>query len=298
MYKDYKVLIVDDETTNLILLSSILTPDFTVLTAKSGEEALTRTHEEKPDIILLDVILGDINGFTVLERLKKSPETNSIPVMMITGLASENDELSGLFLGAVDYITKPFRNEVVRLRVTLQIKTLHYIRTIEKLGLIEPLTELANRRCFDDRLELEWRRAIREQSQISFLMLDIDNFKHFNDTYGHPLGDTLLQSAARIFKASARRPSELSARLGGEEFGILLPNIGKEEALIVAEKIRKDVEALRIHTKDGAAAGTTISIGVTTIIPTNGDNSKEFVSKADENLYKAKTLGRNVVFAG
>jgi diguanylate cyclase (GGDEF)-like protein len=127
-------------------------------------------------------------------------------------------------------------------------------------------------------------------------MMDVDKFKNYNDTYGHPQGDVLLKNIARIFANAVRRPTDLAARLGGEEFGVLLPETDSESAAKIAEKIRSEVEAMRIPTEDGKTITTaTISIGSTTRIPENGDSSKEFITKADENLYTAKTTGRNKV---
>ncbi|AEF81051.1 GGDEF domain-containing response regulator [Leadbettera azotonutricia] len=294
--KKYSVLIVDDEKSDLMLLNRVLSPEYTVFTAKSGTEALSRTERDKPDLILLDIIMPDISGFDVLVQLKEAPATRNIPVIIITGLTSEDDEEKGLFLGAVDYIAKPFKNAIVRARVSTHLQILHHIRTIEHLGLIDPLTDIPNRRSFDDRMAMEWRRAIREKLPISFLMMDVDKFKTYNDTYGHPQGDVLLQTLARIFAGAARRPSDLAARLGGEEFGVLLSNTSAENAKAIAERIRAEVEAMRVPTVDGKTITTaTISIGATTCFPADGDNSKDFISKADENLYSAKTNGRNRV---
>ncbi|MDR0858992.1 MAG: diguanylate cyclase [Oscillospiraceae bacterium] len=297
MEKEYSVLAVDDETTNLILLNVILSPDYTVLTAKSGAEALRRAEKDKPDLILLDIILPDINGFEVLSRLKESPETRDIPVIIITGLTEENDEERGFFLGAVDYITKPFKNGIVRARVNTHMQILRYIRTIERLGLVDPMLYIANKRSFDVRFVQEWRKSGREQAPISFMMIDIDKFKSYNDTYGHPQGDILLQNAARVFRTAAKRPSDLAARLGGDEFGVLLPNTSAEEALAIAESIRAEIDALRIPTNNGTNTVTTVSIGLTTHIPKEDEDTKDFLSKTQKNLHLSKTTGRNKITA-
>jgi diguanylate cyclase (GGDEF)-like protein len=298
MDEKYSVLIVDDEKSNLMLLNQILSPEYTIFTAKSGIEALSRAEHDKPDLILLDIIMPDISGFDVLAQLKEAHSTRDIPVIIITGLTGEDEEEKGLFLGAEDYITKPFKNAIVRARVNTHIQILHHMRTIEHLGLVDPLTNIANRRCFDDRMSMEWRRAIREKLPISFLMMDIDKVKTYNDTYGHPQGDVLLKAIAGIFVAAARRPSDLAARLGGEEFGVLLPNTGAENALMIAEKIRAQVEAMRVPTADKTITTATISIGAATCVPLDGEDPKNFLSRADENLYKAKTNGRNQVAGG
>jgi diguanylate cyclase (GGDEF)-like protein len=295
----FRILVIDDETANLMVLNRVLSPEYTVFTAKSGEEGLSRLAVDRPDLILLDIIMPGMDGFAVLKTLKDAPETQSIPVIIITGLDNDVDEEKGLLLGAVDYISKPFKNHIVIARVRTHIQIVQHIRMIERLGLIDPLTNIANRRCFDDRLATEWRRAAREKQPISFMMMDVDKFKTYNDTYGHPQGDTLLCTIAKIFNSATRRPGDLAARLGGEEFGVLLPGTTIVGALEVAEEIRSWVEAARIPTADGKIITTvTISIGVTVHIPSEDSSIAAFISQADANLYKAKEAGRNRVCSG
>ncbi|MDR1966452.1 MAG: diguanylate cyclase [Synergistaceae bacterium] len=294
-----KILVVDDEKSNLAVLNQILSMEYTVLTARSGEEALKRVEADSPDLILLDIIMPGMDGFQVLVKLKGADHTKNIPVIVITGLSGENNEERGFFLGAVDYITKPFKNAIVKARVRTHMMIVNQMRTIERLGLVDPLTDISNRRSFDDRIDVEWRRCTRENKPISFLMMDIDKFKTYNDTYGHPQGDILLQSMAKLFCASARRPADIVARLGGEEFGILLPETTLDNALAIAEKIRQDVESLQIPTSDGQTmTSATISIGVASIIPGETDIIRNFIEKADEYLYAAKNSGRNRVCSG
>jgi diguanylate cyclase (GGDEF)-like protein len=290
----YRILAVDDEKSNLMVLSGILSADYSIFTAKTGEEALSRAAEDPPDLILLDILLPGIDGFEVLRRLKASPDTRMIPVIIITGLQSDKDEERGLLLGAVDYIAKPFKNAIVIARVKTHIQIVHQFRMIERLGLIDPLTNIPNRRCFDDRMGIEWRRAVREGKRLSFLMMDVDKFKNYNDTWGHPQGDALLKAVSRIFAAAARRPGDLAARVGGEEFGVILPDADLKAAVKVAEDIRSRVERCRIPAADGKTeTHTTISIGVASLIPAPGMLVSDFISTADRRLYAAKEGGRN-----
>jgi diguanylate cyclase (GGDEF)-like protein len=292
----YSILVVDDEKANLLVLHTILSPEYTIFTAKSGEEALSRVAEDPPDLILLDIVLPGINGFEVLKRLKESPDTRGIPVIIITGLHSDENEEKGLLLGAVDYITKPFKNAIIMARVKTHIQIVHQIKMIERLGLVDPLTDIPNRRCFDDRIGIEWRRAAREGKPIAFLMMDVDKFKDYNDTWGHPQGDALLKAMSRIFTLTARRPGDLAARIGGEEFGVLLPDTELDAALRIAEEIRGRVEALRVPTADGKTeTRTTISLGVVSLVPSQDMLIADFVSVADRRLYAAKDSGRNRV---
>jgi diguanylate cyclase (GGDEF)-like protein len=293
------VLIVDDERSNLAVLNKLLSGEYTVLTAKSGEEALKRVRENLPDLMLLDIMMPGMSGFDVLTRLKEYEDTKNIPVIVITGLDSEDDEERGFFLGAVDYITKPFKNAIVAARVRTHMKIVRQMRTIEMLGLIDPLTGISNRRGFDNRIDIDWRKCARDRSPISFLMMDLDKFKAYNDTYGHPQGDALLRAVAGIFSAAARRPSDLAARLGGEEFGVLLPDTDAEGALAIAELIRSRVEALRLPAADGSGTtSATISIGLVSTVPQENESFRDFISKADENLYTAKNSGRNRICRG
>jgi diguanylate cyclase (GGDEF)-like protein len=293
-----KILIVDDEKSNLMLLNRILSAEYTIFTAKSGEEALTRVRKDEPDLILMDVIMPGMSGFDALMKLKEDDETSRIPVIIITGLNSEGDEEKGFALGAVDYMVKPFNHAIVRARVKIHMQIVQQIRTIERLGLVDSLTNMPNRRSFDSHFAVEWKRAAREKKPISFLMLDVDHFKNYNDTYGHPQGDVLLKAVAKIFMQAARRPTDLAARIGGEEFGVLLPETTLESALIIAERIRSQVEAERIPLlSDGQQiTSVTISIGVASCIPQAGDSSEAFVARADKFLYVAKNSGRNQIY--
>jgi diguanylate cyclase (GGDEF)-like protein len=294
----YRILVIDDEKTNLMVLNSILSPEYTIFIAKSGKEGLSRAAMDKPDLILLDILMPELNGFEVLQQLKESVDTNTIPVIIITGLEDEEHEEKGFHFGAVDYIRKPFKDAIVKARVKTHIQIIHHLRTIERLGMIDGLTNIPNRRCFNDHINMEWWRAMREQKPLSFMMMDVDEFKTYNDTYGHPQGDALLQTIAQILSAATMRSTDLAARLGGEEFGILLPNTELDAALKIAEKIRATVAATQIPTADGEITAVTISIGVVSLIPSDGITMEAFIAKADSNLYTAKKNGRNQVCKG
>jgi diguanylate cyclase (GGDEF)-like protein len=295
----YKVLVVDDEHANLSAIENILTPEYKIVTAHSGEEALRRVTDINPDIILVDTVMPDMDGFKTLTRLKEIREMQNIPIIIFTERSNEDDEERGFLLGAVDYISKPFKKAIVRARVRTHLRIAGQMRTIEHLSLIDALTNIPNRRSFDEKSIIEWRRCAREHKPISFLMMDIDHFKIYNDTYGHPQGDILLTAVAKVFTDSARRPSDIAARLGGEEFGLMLPDATLENAMAMAERIRQEVGALQIPTHDGlAVTSATISIGVTSIVPGEHDLLKNFMAKADEYLYTAKASGRNMVYTG
>jgi diguanylate cyclase (GGDEF)-like protein len=289
------LLIVDDEDENLEMLAHILDTDYTVYTAANGENAVERAKEHIPDLILLDILMPGMDGYQTLARLKGHEKLRNIPVIFITGLDSDEDEEKGLALDAADYITKPFSSMIVKLRVRNQIQIINQLRTIERLSMMDQLTELPNRRSLDERLRMEWRQAKREHTPISILMLDVDNFKRFNDIYGHQQGDLVLQIVANILPQSFRRAGDFAARWGGEEFIVLLPNTFLDGALVVAEKIRAAVENTVIPCVDGSTIGLTISIGANSHLPEQGDLTDAFISGADKALYAAKEAGRNRV---
>jgi diguanylate cyclase (GGDEF)-like protein len=292
-----RILVIDDEKTNLLILHRILSPEYIILTAKSGSEGLKRAASERPDLILLDIIMPDISGFDVLKALKDDPDLRDIPIIIITGLDNEEDEEKGLLMGAVDYIFKPFKNAIVLARVRTHIQIVQYIRMIEHLNRMDPLTGIPNRRCFNERMVIEWKRAVRENKPVSLMMIDVDKFKNYNDTYGHPQGDALLQAISKLFVSIARRPLDVAARLGGEEFGILLPDTPADIANVMAEKVRVQVENTSIPLANRSSlTSITISIGVTSLVPTELSKIEDFIARADANLYTAKKTGRNRVY--
>jgi diguanylate cyclase (GGDEF)-like protein len=293
--KKNSLLIVDDENTNLKILTHILGSDYTLYTATNGANAIMKAKEFMPDLILLDILMPNMDGYETLCEIRNIEEINKIPVVFITGLSSNEDEEKGLALDAVDYITKPFSAKIVKLRIRNQIQIINQLRTIERLSRIDQLTNIPNRRSFDERMQMEWKLALREQTPIGILMIDVDNFKNLNDTYGHQQGDVVLQAIAKIFPLSFRRPGDFAARWGGEEFVVLLPNTTKEGVMDVAEKIRSDIENEVIPCENNSPLNVTVSIGVNSVVPSREDYVDAFISSADKALYTAKKSGKNMV---
>ncbi|MCL2191999.1 MAG: diguanylate cyclase [Treponema sp.] len=292
------ILVVDDEVSNLQVLAHILGSAYTIYTAKNGACALEIAKKYMPDIILLDIIMPDMDGYQVLTELKNMEATEKIPVIFITGLSSTEDETKGLSLNAADYISKPFSPTIVKLRVRNQVKIVNQLRTIEHLSLVDQLTGIPNRRSFDERINAEWRRALRENraTPLSILVMDVDHFKIYNDTYGHQQGDLALQMVADIFSKQIKRSMDFAARWGGEEFIGLLPDTPLEGAMEIAENIRQSIENMEIpHDTNGASSKITVSIGVSTQKPSQNSWTDSFISMADKALYNAKTAGRNRV---
>ena len=290
-----KVLVVDDETANIIALTNILSPEYTVYAAKSGPSAVKVAIEQAPDVILLDVLMPEMSGYETISILKGLDETRDIPIIFVTGLGQEEYEERGLELGASDYISKPFSSAIVKLRVRSQIKIVNQIKTINSISITDDLTGISNRRGFDVHLYREWYRAMREAMPLTILLIDADRFKTYNDTYGHQQGDVALQRIAGTIESSLKRSTDIAARWGGEEFIALLPNTDYEEAMRVAGSIRANTELTAIPLMSGESTSVTVSIGVNTIVPTQTSSVEGFIEDADKALYQAKDAGRNRV---
>ena len=295
--KKSSILVVDDSIQNIMTLTHMLNKDYVVYIAKDGHKAIELAKTHLPDIILLDIIMPGIDGYEVIIALKNDDKTRHIPVIFLTGLINVNDEEKGLALGAADYITKPFSAAIVKLRVKNQIKMLDQLHTIERLSMLDQLTEIPNRRSFDKQIKSEWGRAIREKTTIGVLAIDVDRFKIYNDTYGHQQGDVALQAIAKMLKSQLKRPGDFAARWGGEEFFVLLPNTNAPGAMGIAEQIRKATEEMIIPCANGEPTKMTISIGVNTKAPSSDslDSLDAFIAEADKALYAAKEIGRNRV---
>jgi len=292
-----KVLVADDDAINREVLGELLKPEYTVLLARNGAQTLERATRHLPDLILLDVMMPDMDGYEVLRRLRADPQTAHISVIFISGLDRPEDEANGLKMGASDYIVKPFNQTVVMARVALHLQVVRQRRMLERLANIDGLTELANRRRFDEMYSLEWQRARRSGRPLSLALLDIDAFKQFNDRYGHPAGDRALRSVARVAGAAMRRPGDLAARYGGEELLLLMPETDALDARRIAEAVREAVTALNIpHEASSAAPLVTVSIGGATLDPDSDEQQAELFEVADAQLYRAKQGGRNQVW--
>ena len=290
------ILIIDDEVSNLKVLNQILKDGYDVMTAQNWQDAIEIAKAARPDLIILDIVMPEVDGFELMSMLQALPETSGIPVIFITAQTDEGKEERGLKMGAADYIMKPFRAAVVHARVDMQLTNVRQRREIERLSMTDPLTGIPNRRGFDIHLEMEWTHAIRERLPISALMLDVDRFKDYNDAYGHPQGDAILKAIANVIQTSVKRAGDIAARVGGEEFAVLLPNTELGAALTVADRIRVDVAGISMPSADGKPTSATVSIGAIAERPIPNSDSSLFVARADGCLYVAKESGRNCVF--
>ncbi len=290
-----RVLIVDDQPANVRILAAALRAECDVASAPDGAAALAAAAAGDVDLILLDVVLPDIDGFDVCRRLKADARTSRIPVIFVTSLEEMQDETTGFSVGGVDYITKPIRAPIVRARVRTHLDLKHARDLLESLAMIDAVTGVANRRRFDEALELEWKRAVRSHAPLSIGLADIDVFKRLNDTYGHACGDECLRAVAQALRATVRRPSDLVARYGGEEFGIVIPETDGPAMRVLLLSALNAVRDLRLpHSASDAAAFVTISIGSVTLVPSlAGDDVPSVLGTVDRLLYDAKHAGRN-----
>ena len=289
-----KILVVDDTPANVRILLEAFCDDQMVVVAPNGEQALELAVTEAPDLILLDVVMPGIDGYEVCRRLKANPDTANIPVIFITGRNEEQDEIKGLELGAVDYITKPFSLPIVRTRVRTHLELKHLRDQLERQSMVDGLTGIPNRRRYQEHLALVWGQCLRQRSALTLILMDVDYFKAYNDHYGHQAGDDCLVRVAQALETTHRRYLDLVARYGGEEFICILPGTDGPGALSRAEAMRTAVESLAIpHAYSSAGSRVTISLGAVCYHPRAGDGPEAAVALADQALYRAKQEGRN-----
>lgn len=290
------ILIVDDARLNIQIMTDILADDYNILSASSGQEALEIAMSQSVDLILLDIIMPGMDGYEVCQRLKRDCQTKNIPVIFISAMTEVKDETKGLEMGAIDYIFKPVNPAIVKVRVKNHLELKRYRDILEKQSLLDGLTGIANRRHFDDIFDKEWRRALRSGDIVALVFLDIDFFKRYNDYYGHLAGDDCLRKVGSALKNSLKRPGDLVARYGGEEFVIILPGTSQEDATLVGEKVRRNIESLKVvHNMSEVSEYVTVSVGVAAVRPVLNITPASLIAAADGALYHAKRQGRNRV---
>jgi diguanylate cyclase (GGDEF)-like protein len=290
-----KILIVDDSAVQAAQLKGILTDEYDVSVAQTAEDGLRRASSESYSLILLDVVMPGMDGFTLLKKLQEEIITQNVPVILITSLSDVENEQYGLVLGAVDYITKPFHAPIVKARVNTHIKLYNYRRQVEQQSMTDQLTGIANRRRYERYSIAKWHEAARLQVPFSICMFDIDKFKIYNDTFGHPAGDKVIAAVAKTVSARLQRGTDFFARYGGEEFVAISTGDSSEKFFAHLKKIRQAVEALHIPHDPSVSKWVTISAGGVTALPTMESTYASYLKIADTMLYDAKKHGRNQV---
>lgn len=294
----YNLLVVEDEHSCSEIIRSQLKDQYLMTFVSDKAGALEVLRNQPVQMMLLDIQLPDGNGLDILREIKGDQERyGDIAVIIITGVEDPGVEVDGLRLGANDYITKPIHGAVLSARVKLQAQLLRKTQLLSELARIDALTEIPNRRSFEDLMSRSWNHAKRISVPVSLAIIDVDYFKQFNDIYGHPEGDYCLKQIAQCMNSVIRRGSDHIGRIGGEEFAALLFDCDMEQAQRVMENLQLMLSELAIkHEGSTVAPHVTISIGLCTATPAMDDQEFLF-SMADRLLYQAKHEGRNRVVA-
>ena len=287
------ILVVDDQPANIQILNALLMAEFDVCMALNGEQALSLCAETLPDLILLDVVMPGLDGYAVCRQLKTDPALRDIPVIFITGHLDRDEEVRGFAEGGADFITKPFHASVVMARVRTQIILKGQADMLRSLSFTDSLTNVANRRRFDQVLLSEAQRVRRNGQPLALLMIDVDYFKRYNDRYGHQQGDVCLQAVAACLTNCLVRSHDLVSRYGGEEFSCILPETPLAGAHDRARAMEQAVRDLAIpHDHSECAKVITISIGVALLDQSTMEDPAALIRAADAQLYRAKAAGR------
>ena len=273
-----KILIVDDSLLQATQLKAIIDDEYDVTIAQTAEDGLRRASGEDFSLILMDVVMPEMDGFTLLKKLQEEIITPN-----------------GLILGAVDYITKPYIPLIVKARVNTHVKLYQYRRQIEEQSMTDQLTGIANRRRYDRYSLAKWNEAARLRIPFSICMFDIDHFKVYNDTFGHPAGDKVIAAIANTLSSYLKRSTDFVARYGGEEFVALSTGDSSAKMYEHLKKIRQAIEDLHIPHSPTVSEWVTVSVGGVTIIPEAGGAYDVYLKIADTMLYDAKKNGRNRV---
>jgi diguanylate cyclase (GGDEF)-like protein len=292
--KPLTILVIEDHPDQRDLLAIVLQREgYRVITAGNGLEALEKLQKEEVQIALSDIMMPKMDGFELIKSIRNDSVLKGIYLILITARIQEGDRVRGLDLGADDYITKPFSFSELLARVRVGSRVVQYQQNLEHQTQIDPLTGLFNRRGFEKKIAEEFERSKRYSHPLSVLLLDIDNFKNINDTYGHHGGDTALVKISEILREKTRR-SDFPARYGGEEFVLILPETDQDSAVQVASKIHEEIRSQPFGTNSSAFA-LTVSIGLTSTSTKPYDDWRQMLDDADQAMYVAKNSGKDRV---
>lgn len=302
-----KVLLVDDTKTERLILTSYLEAmGYFVTTAENGRQAVDLYHTEKPDLVLMDVIMPEMDGHEAA-RLMRHDENIWVPIIFLSGRIDPEDVFAGIEAGGDDYLAKPVDQRILEAkmismqRIAKMRRKLINVSTeleivnaeLKKQANVDGLTGLANRRYLDKYLRVEIARSMRNGHQLAVILCDVDYFKKYNDAFGHLKGDDCLKMLARAMEAGCKRATDLVARYGGEEFAIILPDTNTEQACKLAQNICDAIAAIKLDHPESEHNVVTMSMGVYSDEPEKSHDSEFMLKKADEALYRAKESGRN-----
>ena len=286
------VLIIEDHPDQRDLLAIVLQREgYKVVTAANGLEALEKLEQDEVHIALSDIMMPKMDGFELINKIRSNSALRHIYIILITARIQEGDRVRGLDLGADDYITKPFSFSELLARVRVGSRVVQYQQHLEYQTQIDSLTGLFNRRAFEKKIGEEFERSKRYGHPLSVVILDIDNFKKINDTYGHHGGDAALVRISEILRERSRR-SDFQSRFGGEEFVLVLPETDQDSAIQVARKFHEEIRSCSFGTVDKPFV-LTVSMGLTSSTKKEYSDWREMVADADCALYQAKNTGKD-----
>jgi diguanylate cyclase (GGDEF)-like protein len=285
------ILLIDDSEPIHQLVTTLLGDEpITIHSAFAAETGMVLAASLQPDLILLDIEMPGVDGLEICRRLKADPATIAIPIIFLTARASTEDLVRGLNLGAIDYVTKPFKLPELLSRVSAALRTSQTMRFLAEKAMIDPLTKLGNRAMLNERFAAEVSLRIRSGEALSCIAMDVDHFKNINDKYGHPFGDDVLRKIGDVMKEICR-VEDIACRCGGEEFIVLTPRTSADHAALLAERMRSAIAQMSLFTH-GESVTVTCSFGVA---EAGGLHDRLMLERADQALYQSKQHGRNRV---
>lgn len=300
--KPIRILLVEDDPKDIKLMRAYLQePEYRLLTASRGDEALILAEQRPIDLIILDVMLPDMNGFEICKRLKNQDITRRIPVIFTTSLGDVDNRIQGIEVEGDGYLVKPVERRELWMKIQVLVRKKRQwddmqsiYETTVRSAIGDALTGLYNYAYFKHFLDFEVKRSLRQNNKVALMMIDIDNFKNYNDSFGHLAGDLVLREMGRIIK-SCIREIDLAARYGGEEFAVILPfNEDEKVTTNIAERIQSAIASVKLPFGIDNIPQVTVSIGIA-FCPFDTNNADDLVDKADMMLYHAKKTGKNKI---
>jgi diguanylate cyclase (GGDEF)-like protein len=305
-----KILLAEDSKTMMLTTTSVIKQSgHDVIQAYDGKQAVSLYFSDKPDLVLLDVEMPELNGFEVAEIIRSDKQEKWVPIVFLTSHKDDENLSKGIKSGGDDYLIKPVSAIVLNAKLNamqrlseMQSKLLSLTEELSNTNnklqqsvITDPLTGAKNRLYLDECIKREWFRGMRDKTELSVLIVDVDNFKKLNDSNGHQAGDKCLIELVQIFKSHLNRSTDVLCRYGGDEFVIVLPDTSGDYAMKIAEKIRTNVEDYSSQLELEIPVTISVSIGCATYIPDNNLTADELLTRSDNALYEAKGAGRNCV---